>query len=74
MRSEVDSIPNFEGAAATGGHNRLSVWREGHRVDDAAVGVGFLALELQCGCEGQGESASKETSNYGFNARLNSKL
>ena len=66
--------PDFEGLVVTAGNDRLSIWRIGHGSDRVAVGVALLRHELQCGCEGQGESASKGTSGFGLNARLNSRL
>ena len=68
-------IPNFEGLVVRPGNDRLSVGREGHGADVIAVGVALLCHELQCGCEGGRASQLKEdTSGFGLNARLNSRL
>ena len=48
-------VPNFDRAAIAGSDNLGSVRGKRHRIDDAAVGVGLLGLELERGCEGRQE-------------------
>ena len=69
-----ERTPNFEGLVVRTRNDRLSVGGEGHGADPIAVGVALLRHKLQCGCDGQGESATKGTSGFGLNARLNSRL
>ena len=54
-------IPDFDRLVPTAGHDRLAVWRKGHRADPIAVGVGLLALHLQRGCVGAQERSAMAT-------------
>ena len=49
-------IPHFDRLFRRSGDDGLAIRREGDGHDPMAVGVALLRHELQCGCEGQGES------------------
>ena len=51
MGRQRTRIPDFDRLVTRSGHDRLSVWREGNRIDIFAVGVGLLRLEIQRSCQ-----------------------
>ena len=55
MRPKVDCIPDFEGAIRAARDNLATVLVKIDAEHVAIVGVGLLALELQCGCVGRQE-------------------
>ena len=63
------TIPDFDRLVVRAGHNRLSVGREGHRVDVIAVRISFITFELQgssCETSGAGRLSKKsEEENVG---------
>ena len=55
--SPNNQIPDFDRPAIAGRDNLGSIRGQRHRIDVAAVGVGFLALQLERTCQGSQTSS-----------------